>query len=162
MKVYKRYSRKRKETFQINRNINFLLYRMNLFQSNDKHDTVGFAQCPTCLPLSEFYPYTARCSSHPICSYLQTHFMGFGLLQSVFWNYGWIPLLDPGPLQFFSFVLFIAQLAHTVCFLCETVTAEGGLQCGLSAIRGCACWTWMSTRYYLPTSVGPCFGSLLN
>lgn len=107
-----------------------------------------------------FLPYLnpnhiARYTSHPICPHLQTHFMGFWLLQFFFAG-----IMDAARLWTQAHCKFsclsyslLDQPALTTCFLCTTFTAESSW--GLTDIRVCASWTWVSMRYYLPSSTWP-------
>lgn len=104
-------------------------------------------------------PISCRCSSHLLHSYLQIHFIGFGVLQSIFWNYGWIPPLDLGPLQFFL---------HVYCpFLSQPIFSASSVKQSLHKVACCVVslpleGVPIDLNVYLPTSVSPCSGSLLS
>lgn len=139
-KVCQRNSRKRKEKFQ-KLSIRALDYREWTFfraVSNDKHIMYWVwkmtrLSCRTWIlsPLQG----AAHISSVLICRHISWVFRP---LQCFCWNNGCSPPLDSGPLQFFLFVLFIAQLINTYDVrLWKPITEEGSG--GLTDIRGQAC-----------------------
>lgn len=139
-KVCQRNSRKRKEKFQklSIRALDYIEWTFFRAVSNDKRIMCWVWK----ITYLSFHTWiltllqgATHISSVLICRHISWVFRP---LQCFCWNNGCSPPLEPDPLQFFLFVLFIAQLTNTYnVLLCKPITAEGSG--GLTDIRGHAC-----------------------